>query len=91
MESHNVSFMKLAMANMASNSAVLNFRYHTKQLRKSTAGLTNSCMVNSGCLLVKGRHIHYVNDYPIDQEHLTSFRNKPQQKQPEYLSVPIPA
>ena len=69
--------------------------YHTKQLNPCPNSLTSLWWITPSCLLLRGRWSHLNITWALvdalQASELTSFRNKPQQKQPGQLSAPIPS
>ena len=73
-----------------SHKELKTFNHHTKQL-KTWPNLSASNAMNYSRLSACQAKMELFKDHPSTRGCLTSFRNKPQQKQPGQLSVPISA
>ena len=75
---------------IVSIGAIFTFTYHTKQL-DPWPNLLASHVVNFSQLSACQGEIKPFEDHPSTCGHLASLRNKPKQKPPGQLSVPISA
>ena len=73
---------------MASIGAIFTSTYHTKQLNPRPNS-SASRVVNYSRLSTSQGDVEPFEGDPSTRGHLTSLRNKPQQKQPRQLSAPV--
>ena len=92
MGSHKVvekGYVLTKTSQMASTGVIFTSTYHTKQF-DLWPNSSASCVVNYSQLSTCQENMQPFEGDPSIRGHLTSLRNKPQQKQPRQLSESIP-
>ena len=74
---------------MVSISAIFASTYHIKQLNPLPNSSANH-LVNYSWLSARQEEMEPFENWPSTSGHLTSLRNKPQQKEPGQLSLSVP-